>query len=110
MFQRFHTALFKAFFEEGRNIGDRKVLISLAKEVGLEVEKFVSNFDQGSSENEVWADYEYVQANYVGWGIPLTIIGERYPVMGASPIAVYRRAIDLCLATRQIFCQFPVCE
>ena len=100
MFQRFHTALFKAFFEESRNIGDREVLISLAKEVGLEVKKFVSNFDQGSSENKVWIDYEYVQANYAGWGIPLTIIGDRYPVAGASPIAVYRRAIDLCLASQ----------
>lgn len=99
-FIRFHIALFKAFFEESRNISDRQVLLSLAKKAGLDVEKFISDFDQGLTEKEVLAEYEEVQAQYYGWGVPLAIVGDRYPVMGASPIAVYRRAVDLSLASQ----------
>ena len=36
-FRRSHIALFRAFFEEGMNISERKVLISLAKKTGLYV-------------------------------------------------------------------------
>lgn len=96
----FHTALFRAFFEESRNISDRDVLISLAREAGLDVERFSSDFDQGWPEDEVLAEYEDGQEKYAGWGIPLAIIGDRYPVMGAAPIAMYRRAVDLFLASQ----------
>jgi predicted DsbA family dithiol-disulfide isomerase len=93
-------ALFKAFFTESRNIGDRNTLINLAKENGLDIERFNSDLDQSWAENEVMADYEDGQAKYAAWGVPLAIIDDRYPVMGASPTAVYRRAIDLSLANR----------
>jgi predicted DsbA family dithiol-disulfide isomerase len=99
-FLRLHTALFEAFFEESRNISDRQVLISLAEAAGLDVERFSSDFDQGSQEREVLAEYEDGRDKYAGWGIPLVIIGDRYPIMGAVPIAMYRRAIDLCLASQ----------
>ncbi|MFC2022244.1 DsbA family protein [Chloroflexota bacterium] len=99
MFQRFHFALFKVFFEDSWNIGDPKVLVSLAKESVLDVEWFSSNLNRGSSKNEVLAEYEDGQAKYAGWGVPLAIIEDRYPVMEALPLAVYRRAVDLCLTT-----------
>lgn len=99
-FLRFHSLLFKAFFEENRNISDRQVLVSLAEEAELDVERFSSDFDQGSQVNEVLAESEDGRDKYGGWGIPLVIIGDRYPVMGAAPIAMYRRGIDLCLASQ----------
>ena len=98
-FQRFHITLFKAFFEESRNIGDRKVLISLAGGVGLDVGRFIADFDQGRQKNEIMAEYEEGRSKCSDWGIPFTMIGECYPVMGASPIAMYRRAVDLCLSS-----------
>ncbi len=98
-FQRFHIALFKALFEESRNISDRKVLLSLAKEAGLDAAKFSSDLGQGWQEDEVLADYEDGRGKYAGWGIPLAIIGDRYPVAGAAPIAMYRRAVTLCFAS-----------
>ncbi len=98
-FRRFHTALFKAFFEESMNISDREVLIGLAKKTGLDIERFSANFDGGAQEKEVLAEYEGGRAEYEGWGVPLVIIGGHYPVQGAAPIDVYRRAIDLCLAS-----------
>jgi len=96
-FQRFHIALFRAFFEEGMNIGEREVLISLAKKTGLDVERFSSDFSRRLLEEEVLAEYEDGRAEYEGWGIPIVVVGGHYPITGAVPIAIYRRAINLCL-------------
>jgi predicted DsbA family dithiol-disulfide isomerase len=98
-FQRFHIALFRAFFEEVMNIGEREVLISLAKKTGLDVERFRSDFSRRLLEEEVLAEYEDGRAEYEGWGIPIVVVGGRYPITGVVPIAIYRRAIDLCLAS-----------
>ncbi len=97
-FQRFHKALFQAFFEGSMNISEREVLVSLARKTGLDVERFSSDFDQGLQEKEVLADYEDARAEYEDWGIPLVIVEDRYPIVGAVPIDMYHRAINLCLA------------
>jgi predicted DsbA family dithiol-disulfide isomerase len=98
VFVHFHVALFHAFFGECRNISDRAVLFDLAEESGLNMEKFGHDFDQGALESKVMAEFEEGQSQYCGWGVPLVIIGGRYPVVGAVPIEMYRRGIDLCLA------------
>jgi predicted DsbA family dithiol-disulfide isomerase len=76
------------------------VLIGVAKKTGLDVERFSSDFSRSLLEEEVLAEYEEGRAEYEGWGIPIVIVGERYPITGAVPIALYRRAIDLCLASK----------
>ncbi len=96
-FQCFHLAVFKAFFEESRDISDRKVLLSLAEETGLDVEKFSTAFDQGLQRKELFAEFEE-GTKYAGWGVPLVIIGGRYPIVGAAPVDVYRQVIDRLLA------------
>jgi len=73
-------------------------LFDLAEESGLDLLKYRQDLDQGSLENEVMVEFEEGQSEYAGWGIPLIIIGGRYPVAGAAPTAMYRRGIDLCLA------------
>ena len=97
-FQRFHMALFKAFFTESQNISDRKILLNLAEKAELDSERFGSNLAQNSQEKEVLVEYEEAQSKHAGQGIPLAIIGDRYPLVGAVPISMYRRAVDLCLA------------
>lgn len=80
------------------NISEREVLISLAKKTGLDVQRFNSDFPSRSLEEGVLAEYEDGRAEYEGWGIPIVVVGGRYPIAGAVPITIYRRAIDLCLA------------
>jgi len=99
-FQHFHIALFRAFFEEGMNISERDVLISLAKKTGLDIERFKSDFSSKSLKEEILAEYEDGRAEYEGWGIPIVVVGGRYPIAGVVPITIYRRAIDLCLAAK----------
>jgi predicted DsbA family dithiol-disulfide isomerase len=97
-FHHFHLALFRAFFEEGMNISEREVLISLAKKTGLDIERFSADFSRRTLEEEILAEHKDGRAEYEGWGIPIVVVGGRYPIAGAVPIAIYRRAIDLCLA------------
>ncbi len=97
LFGRFHGAVFKAFFRDCRNISDGEVLTSLAADAGLDVKRFQADCSSGAQENDVLAEYEEGRREYEGWGVPLAIIGGRFPLVGAVPIEMYRRAIDLCL-------------
>ena len=101
-FGHLHGAVFKAFFLDCRDISDGEVLTSLAADVGLDVERFRADYNSGSQENEVLAEYEEGRSEYEGWGVPLAIIGGRFPLVGAVPIEMYRRAIDLCLARQRV--------
>ncbi|MFH1382675.1 MAG: DsbA family protein [Chloroflexota bacterium] len=95
---RFHLAVFKAFFTQSRDISDPAVLTSIAGEVGLDVKQFSLDFERDKPQEMVLAEFEKVKDRYSGWGIPLAIIGDRFPIVGACPLTMYRRAVDLCLA------------
>jgi predicted DsbA family dithiol-disulfide isomerase len=41
-FDRFHRAVFRAYFEDGRNIGDREVLVDIARAAGLDGDALLS--------------------------------------------------------------------
>ncbi len=97
-FDRFHEAVFQAFSEECRDISSRQVLLELAAGVGLDVDGFTVELDAAAAEAEVLADLEEARREFDGWGIPLAIVGQRFPLLGAVPIDMYRRAVDLCLA------------
>ncbi len=71
----------------------------LTKGTRLDVERFASDFDRGSQAKAVLADYEDVLGKYEGWEVPLVIIGDHYPIVGAITIAMYRRLVDLCPAS-----------
>ena len=45
----FDLKIRKAFFAEGRNIGERKVMVDLAHEAGLDMEKFREHFNNGEA-------------------------------------------------------------
>ena len=97
-FERFHNAVFTAFFLDCRDINKREVLAALASESGLDMEKFSADFESDGPRQEVLADAEDVRSQYGGWGIPLTVVGGRMPIEGAAPTDVYRRAVAICLA------------
>src|SRR5579863_9848567 len=84
--------LFKAYFAEGRDIGDRGVLIEIGAECGLEaklVEKLLAeNADVGLVREEI------AEAQAIGVsGVPFFIFAGRLGVPGAQDVAVLRRAM-----------------
>lgn len=84
--------LLKAYFEEGAQLGNNDVLVTLAKEVGLE-EQLVRDFladDQYAV--EVLADIQ--QAREIGvQGVPFFVINDKYAISGAQPTSVFEQAV-----------------
>ncbi|MFG1706836.1 DsbA family protein [Nonomuraea sp. M3C6] len=77
--------LFRAYFSEGRNVGDTGVLHELAGEVGVE--------DSGEGAEEVRGQLGRARALGIT-GVPLFLFEEKFAVSGAQPVEAFAAAID----------------
>jgi predicted DsbA family dithiol-disulfide isomerase len=84
--------LFKAYFVEGRDIGDRKVLVEVAGECGLDANLVEKLLADGADADLVRQEIEQAQAMGVS-GVPFFILGGRLGVPGAQEPSVLRQAI-----------------
>jgi len=78
-----HDALFRAYFVDGKNIGDPDVLVELAKSVGLSADEARKVIDTRSHKAAVDADWEKSR-EYGVTGVPTYVVGDR-GVVGAQP-------------------------
>ncbi len=77
--------LFNLYFVEGQDIGDRDVLIDIAKQAGLDVELITKLFVE--SVDIVPVQEEMSTAARMGIsGVPFFIFGGKYAVSGAQPV------------------------
>ncbi|MBX2921496.1 MAG: DsbA family oxidoreductase [Chitinophagaceae bacterium] len=84
--------LFKAYFTEGRDLGDTNTLIELAKETGLK-EEIVKEVLQGESYADAVND-DIREAEQAGIrGVPFFVFNRKYAVSGAQPPDVFREAL-----------------
>lgn len=80
---RIATALFKANFEEGRNVGDHRVLADIAEGAGMD-RKLVENLLAGDADTDsVLGEIDAAQKMGVN-GVPFFIIDGQYAVSGAQ--------------------------
>jgi predicted DsbA family dithiol-disulfide isomerase len=84
--------LFKAYFVEGRDIGDRAVLIEIAGQCGLDAKLVEKLLAEGADADLVRQEIEQAQAMGVS-GVPFFILAGRIGVPGAQEPSVLRRAI-----------------
>ena len=84
--------LFRAYFTEARDIGDRELLADLAAEVGLERSVIAARLTAGEDRDSVRQEMEEAQRMGVT-GVPCIIVNHRYAVMGAQPPATIIEAI-----------------
>ena len=84
--------LFKAYFVEGRDIGDRGVLMDIAGECGLDAGQVEKLLADGADTDLVREEIEQAQAMGVS-GVPFFIFGGRVGVPGAQEPSVLRQAI-----------------
>lgn len=91
-FHLFHDAVFHAYFTEGKDIGDREVLMSIGESLGLSRESL----------KEALTDHRYEEAlnkaqdegaQFGVSGTPTCIINGRYKVVGAQPIEAFRQML-----------------
>jgi predicted DsbA family dithiol-disulfide isomerase len=84
--------LFKAFFVEGRDVGDRNVLVEIAAECGLDAGQVEKALADGADVDLVREEIEQAQAMGVS-GVPFFILAGRVGVPGAVEPSVLRQAI-----------------
>ncbi|HEY8507375.1 MAG TPA: DsbA family protein, partial [Steroidobacteraceae bacterium] len=89
-------ALFAAYFEQGRDIGDREVLLSIARECGLSEKTIAAfeNLDEGREEVE--AEEQRLRGLGVA-ATPNLLINGRILVPGPADVPTYVVALDQAL-------------
>jgi predicted DsbA family dithiol-disulfide isomerase len=94
-FNEFHEAIFKANFEDGKNIGDIDVLLAIAQGIGLNKEELSQYL--GDQKNLDAIDESSAQALKLGiTGVPSFIINNKM-VVGAQSAEVLKEFIENCL-------------
>ena len=78
-----HDALFRAYFVDGKNIGDPDELVRIAESIGLPADKAREVLDKRTHKAAVDADWEKSRRHGVT-GVPTFVIGDR-GVVGAQP-------------------------
>ena len=86
-----HDALFRAYFVEGRNIGDPEVLAQIAESVGLPGEQAREVLEKRSYRAAVDADWQKSR-DYGVTGVPTFVSGGR-GVVGAQPYEVLEQLV-----------------
>ena len=89
----YHSNMFKAYWQEHRNIGLREVVLEVAAESGLDTAELAKALDEGRYEAEMATVYDEC-GQYGINGVPTFIIG-RYMVVGAQPYEMLERALSL---------------
>jgi predicted DsbA family dithiol-disulfide isomerase len=85
--------LFSLYFEQGRDIGDRKLLVETARQAGMDGEVVEKLLADGSDESEI--RQEIAQAQSLGvTGVPFFIFASRFGVPGAQSAEVLSTAIE----------------
>jgi predicted DsbA family dithiol-disulfide isomerase len=89
-------ALFSAFFEQGQNISDREVLVTIAADCKLEsvIQTAFDNPDEGR--DDVEAEEKRLRGLGVT-GIPNLLINGRVLVPGPADVSTYVQALDQAL-------------
>lgn len=85
-------ALLKAYHGEGRNPGAHDVLLDLAGQVGLPVERAREVLDSGAFTDEVRAAERFWQEAGIQ-SVPAVVIDRRHLISGGQPNAVFEQAL-----------------
>lgn len=92
-FERFHHALFRAYFGEGRDLGDPAVVRDVARRSGLDVERMDGALAAGSYEAALRETTEEARRRGIT-GTPTFVFADRYAAVGAQPAEELRRVVE----------------
>jgi predicted DsbA family dithiol-disulfide isomerase len=85
-------ALLKAYHGQGRNPGARDVLLELAEQVGLPVERAREVLDSGTFTDDVRAAEQFWQEAGIQ-SVPATVVDRRHLISGGQPSEVFEQAL-----------------
>ncbi len=87
------SRLFKAYFEEGRDIGDREVLLDIAQGIGLDREMTRRLFDSDADLDDIRARDAHARERGVN-GVPTFVLANQHVLTGAQPTELWLQVID----------------
>lgn len=90
-FDQFHLATFKAYWEEGKNIGLISILRDIAEKCGLNGDELEHCLDEGRYTEKIDEQNEEARSFGIN-GVPAYIVGG-YLVEGVQPYEIFQRAI-----------------
>jgi predicted DsbA family dithiol-disulfide isomerase len=85
-FESIHNALYRAYFVDGRNIGELEVLVDIAQSVGLPASDARQVLTDRTFKEAVDEDWEQAQRFHIT-GVPSFVAGG-YKAVGAQPYEV----------------------
>jgi predicted DsbA family dithiol-disulfide isomerase len=85
-------ALFTAYFTEGKNPGDRAVLLAAAEQAGLDPAEAARVLDEGRYAEEVRAEEALWQSRGIQ-SVPAIVIDQRYLISGGQPPEAFEQAL-----------------
>jgi len=86
-----HDALFRAYFVDGKNIGEPAELLKIVEDIGLPLEQAREVLETRSYKAAVDADWEKSR-RYGVTGVPTFVLGDR-GVVGAQPYEALERLV-----------------
>jgi predicted DsbA family dithiol-disulfide isomerase len=99
-FDRMHAAIFRAFFEHGKDIGSTEILLEIAASVDIDTAPLKDALDSGRYTQQVLQDEQQAQELGIR-GVPLMLVrragrplAESLALSGAVPYAHIRAAVD----------------
>ncbi|WP_413203721.1 DsbA family oxidoreductase [Rhodospirillum sp. A1_3_36] len=96
---RILDSLFEAYFVEGRDIGDRDVLVQIATIHGLDATQTREALDGAQDLADVSLENNRVHAIGMS-GVPGFIFNGRFAIAGAQESAIFLRMLDLALESQ----------
>lgn len=87
------AALFRAYFKESRDIGDRDTLAEIAARAGLDAAMIRRLLDSDADADDIRARDEHARARGVT-GVPTFVVAGRHVVPGAQPAELWTGIID----------------
>ena len=89
-------ALFRAYFLDGRDIGDRAELVAIARESGVDEDEARSFLDEGKARDTILAEDRGARRAGID-GVPSFIVDGSYLLSGAQEPEFFLPLFDLAL-------------
>lgn len=87
------SRLFKAYFEDGEDIGDREVLLAIAEGIGMDREMVARLLESDADLEDIRTRDAHARERGVT-GVPTFVLANQHVVPGAQPTELWLKVID----------------
>ena len=94
-FDQFHLAVFKAYWEEAKNIGLRVVIREIVQKCGLDADEVERCLEEGRYSQVIETQSEEAKRSGIN-GIPAYVVGG-FLIEGVQPYQFFQKAVEAAL-------------